>query len=85
MSVVTLRILIFGPLAKAAAARELTADIAAGALCGHAVRNALIQTYPAFKALIIQARLAVNHTFVSDDTAVCIDDEIALISPVNGG
>ena len=50
------------------------------------VKPALSQRTPALKAVINNARIAVNQEFIADDRQVLHStDEIALIPPVSGG
>ena len=50
------------------------------------VKPALSQRTPALKAVINNARIAVNQEFIADDRQVLQStDEIALIPPVSGG
>ncbi|WP_198849710.1 molybdenum cofactor biosynthesis protein MoaE [Alicyclobacillus sp. SO9] len=49
------------------------------------LRKLLIDEYPAQKAALTSALIAVNQTYVPDETQIDIQDEVALIPPVGGG
>jgi molybdopterin converting factor small subunit len=54
---------------------------------GDTVRDVIhrIRSLPAASGLPPIPRVAVNRSFVTEDTALCLTDEIAIIPPVAGG
>ncbi len=77
-------ILLFGPAAHVVdhdrAEVETTAPCSVGQL-----KALTAQQYPQITELLEVGRLAVNQSFVSEETLVGLDDEIALITMVSGG
>lgn len=78
------RVLIFGPLARDLAAREIAVEVAEPATVA-AVNAALVQRFPERAAFFRSARIAVNHAFAKPDQPVGPRDELALIELVSGG
>jgi len=80
----TIRVLIFGALAREMSCKELVVDV-----CAHAtvrdVNASLAAKFPPKAAFFHSARLAVNHTFAMPDAPVQPTDEVALIELVGGG
>lgn len=81
-----MRILVFGPLARAAGASSIVVDVAKGASLAEA-RARLTQARPELAAMVRACRFAVDHSFVADEEAVQPNegDEVALIGLVSGG
>jgi molybdopterin synthase sulfur carrier subunit len=63
---------------------ELTLEVAAGTQVGQ-VCEILLQKYPVLEPWRRQTRFAVNLDFVSENTDLQPNDEVALIPPVSGG
>ncbi|SEM67680.1 molybdopterin converting factor subunit 1 [Lihuaxuella thermophila] len=49
------------------------------------LRERLISTYPEHERSIRSCMIAVNHEYVTQETAIKTGDQIALIPPVSGG
>ena len=80
----TIRVLIFGSLARELSCKDSAVDVAEPATVGD-VNQALAAKHP-FKAAFFQsARLAVNHAFAVPNSPVQQGDEVALIELVGGG
>ena len=80
----TIRVLIFGSLARELSCKDIAVDVAEPATVRD-VNQALAAKHP-FKAAFFQsARLAVNHAFAKPDAPVQPNDEVALIELVGGG
>ena len=80
----TVRVLIFGALARELSCREIVVEVQTPASV-RGVNQALAERYPAKSAFFRGARLAVNHSFAPQDAAVQPGDEVALIELVGGG
>ena len=80
----TIRVLIFGSLARELSCKDIAVDVAELATVRD-VNQALAAKHP-FKAAFFQsARLAVNHVFAAPSSPVQQGDEVALIELVGGG
>ena len=84
MSAVCLTVLLFGPQAALAGARELRLPLDSGATVAQ-VRAALGAACPALAPSLPASRFAVNHAFAAETDPVAASDEIALIGMVSGG
>ncbi|MCE9619234.1 MAG: MoaD/ThiS family protein [Planctomycetes bacterium] len=80
----TIRVLIFGSLARELSCKEIAVEVAAPATVS-GVNRALAAKYPAKASFMSSARLAVNHAFAKPEAAVQPGDEVALIELVGGG
>jgi len=49
------------------------------------LRRALSENFKTLSPALATIRVAVNQTFVEDDTVLAPGDEVALIPPVSGG
>lgn len=52
---------------------------------GADVLTALAEAYPVLASYRSFIRLAVNHSYVTEDVVIQPGDEVALITPVSGG
>ena len=80
----TIRVLIFGSLAREMSCKELVVDVCAPATVRD-VNASLAAKFPPKAAFFQSARLAVNHAFATPDVPVQATDEVALIELVGGG
>jgi len=80
----TIRVLIFGALAREMSCKELVVDVCAPATVRD-VNMSLAAKFPHKNTFFQSARLAVNHTFAKPDAPVQPTDEVALIELVGGG
>jgi molybdopterin converting factor small subunit len=80
----TIRVLIFGALAREVSCKEITIDVTAPATVRD-INQALAAKHPSKAAFFRSARLAVNHAFAKPDAPVQPTDEVALIELVGGG
>ncbi len=80
----TVRVLIFGELARELSCSEIAVDVPNPATVRD-VNRALAAKFPAKEALFVSARLAVNHAFTAVDSPIQQSDEVALIELVGGG
>jgi len=78
------RVLLFGPEADAAGAREVRVEVPSGATCAD-LRSRMETDIPALGPSLGSGRFAVNSEFAPDSAPVREDDEIALIGLVSGG
>ncbi|SFJ29863.1 molybdopterin converting factor subunit 1 [Thermoflavimicrobium dichotomicum] len=51
----------------------------------HQLRERIIKSYPQHQHTIEMCMIAVNHEYVTEETIIRKDDQIALIPPVSGG
>ncbi len=79
-----LKVLLFGPQARLAQARELTLSLPDGARAAD-IAPAVSRICPALAPTLDHTRIAINHAFAQDDSPVCPTDEVALIGLVSGG
>lgn len=75
--------LLFGPQAQHAKAREITVIVQQPT--AREVLSALAQNADSLASSLPASRLAVNHQFVDDDHRLEPSDEVALIGMVSGG
>lgn len=80
-----LEVLLFGPQAALAGAREVRVALEGSEATPAAVLAALAEGAPALAASLGASRLAVNHEFAAADTVVRPGDEVALVGMVSGG
>ncbi len=80
----TIRVLIFGSLARELSCKEIEVDVAPPSTV-RGVNRALAEKYPAKAAFMNSARLAVNQAFAQPEAPVKPGDEVALIELVGGG
>ena len=80
----TMKVLLFGPAAKAENSRHAEVRVSLPSTAG-AVLQALASQHPALAFALPGSRLAVNHAFAEPDSAVRQGDELALIAMVSGG
>ena len=79
------RVLVFGPQAlKIEATEAWVRDIEFPIRVSDLITE-LARQYPALKSSIVVSRLAVNQEFVSPESFVQADDEVALIGLISGG
>lgn len=77
------RVLLFGPEARALGTREATVEVTPPVTCAQ-VLAALASQFPSLGTLG-NARLAVNAEFAAPSFAIAPGDEVALIGMVSGG
>ena len=77
-------ILMFAAAREAAGRESIEVDVAVNATAGEVIQ-AIGSQLPQLAALLPSCRLAVDSQYVSDDSIVSPDCEIALIPPVSGG
>lgn len=80
----TVRVLLFGTLAKEFEAREIRLELPVGARVRDA-NAALAARLPSRSALPGSARIAVNGRFASADSALAENDELVVVELVGGG
>lgn len=80
----TVHVRIFAGLAEDFQQPELTVS-AQLPITVQDLRKLLIESYPAQKAALTSALIAVNQNYVPDETEINPQDEVALIPPVGGG
>jgi len=80
----TIRVLIFGALAREMSCKEITIAVTASATVRD-INQALAAKHPSKAAFFQSARLAVNHAFAAPGSPVQQADEVALIELVGGG
>lgn len=78
-------VLLFGPMAERAGRASVAVDVAGGAVTVAGIRDELIRAQPELAQALIGCRLAVNHTFGSEETKIHPGDEVAVIGFVSGG
>lgn len=77
-------ILLFGPAARVVDKDRVEIETTAPCSVGQ-LKALTAQQYPQLKELLDVGRFAVNQSFVSEETLVGLDEEIALITMVSGG
>lgn len=80
----TVRVLLFGPFARAFDARQIRLDLPVGARVRDA-NAALASRLPDHAELLVKARLAVNGRFAPPDAALAEGDEVVVVELVGGG
>lgn len=81
----TVNVLLFGPQAQLADARQLAVDVAGESVTARAVLEALGEASAELRDSLRTSRLAVNHEFADAETTIKPGDEVALIGMVSGG
>ncbi len=81
----TIRVLLFGPMAQAAGAKQLEVPIDGNAIACSELRKRVVAVCPPLERLLPACRFAVNQQFVTDEHMVQPTDEVALIGMVSGG
>lgn len=84
MDVVPVKVLFFSALREAVGVASLPLDLPVSAT-GTDLLDALCRRYPVMVPYRPAVRLAVNQTYVPDQTPLAAGDEVALITPVSGG
>jgi molybdopterin converting factor subunit 1 len=74
----------FAALREITGLREETLDIAEGATVAD-MRAYLLERYPALSNALARAVSAINHQYVTPETALKAGDELVFIPPVGGG
>jgi molybdopterin converting factor small subunit len=80
---VTVRVKCFSIVKSVFECDEIEVDVAGGATAGDVI--ARVQAMAEGRLDGLPMRLARNHAFVVDGETVGVDDELALIPPVQGG
>lgn len=80
----TVKVLLFGPIAAAAGASECIVRLGDDRSSA-AVLHRLGEDRPAIRPLLAGARLAINSAFAAPQTPVAANDELAVIGLVSGG
>jgi molybdopterin converting factor subunit 1 len=80
----TVRVRLFARARDLAGADVVDVTLPAGATVAD-LRARLAVEYPALRALLPRAAVAVNEDFAGDATAIPPGAEVALIPPVSGG
>lgn len=80
----TFRVLLFSVLRQRMGEGTLLVEMPSPTT-GAALLDQLAADYPAFADYRGVVRIAVNHEYASEDRAVGVEDEVALITPVSGG
>lgn len=80
-----LTIQLFGSAAQLANRTRLVVDVCDKTVTCARLRTVIVQHCPQIENLMPSARLAVNYSYVAEDTIVSDQDEIALIQAVSGG
>jgi molybdopterin converting factor small subunit len=79
---------VFAGIREAVGVESLTTEIVSG-MTACRLKQQLASEYPVAAALIQVSRLAIDQSFVSDETHLLLNpksvEEIALIPPVSGG
>lgn len=81
----SIRILLFGPMAKEAEAGTVRIDIDGDRVTCAALRGLLATAYPRLAKLLPACRFAVNSRFAGEEQVITPADEVALIGMVSGG
>jgi molybdopterin converting factor subunit 1 len=77
-------VLLFGPLADAAAAAKVRFSLPPDTCVGDLVRQ-VGERFPAIRGRLASTAVAVNREYVARSAALRDGDEVALIPPVSGG
>ncbi|MGA2499707.1 MAG: MoaD/ThiS family protein [Tepidisphaeraceae bacterium] len=85
MTTSELTVLLFGPLADKASARQIRMSLPVGSRTCADLRKALAAAEPRLAPLLPACRIAVNQAFAAEDRLLLNTDEIALIGLVSGG
>lgn len=81
----TYKVLLFGPQATLAGSREVDVMLESATVTATDIIEELSKSLPSIKASLATSRLAVNHEFVTAETEVDPNSEIALIGMISGG
>lgn len=81
---IQIHVRLFSQLRDVMGQSALSVTLPAGATGRHLLDH-LVAQYPALQRFQPVIRLAVNHAYVVNDTALEDGDEVALITPVSGG
>jgi molybdopterin converting factor subunit 1 len=77
-------VMLFSTARAAVRAESVTVSLPAGATVGE-LKSGLAAAYPALKALLGTAAIAINLEYALADQIIDCRDEIAVIPPVSGG
>jgi len=77
-------VLFWGPCRTLAATDRAALDVPDGADVA-TLRRTLAERFEPLEPALPTVRIAVNQSFVADDTVLESGDEVALIPPVSGG
>lgn len=80
----TVRILLFAGLRQLAGKSVIELELP-GALTVETVREALFNSHPELRTLVLSSRWAIRDEFISLQTGVTDGDELTIIPPVSGG
>jgi molybdopterin converting factor small subunit len=78
-------VLVFGPMAEAAGAKQLTIHLAGDCLTCSALRYEIQRQYPQLATMLRSCRFAVNCAFAEEARELDGTEEVALIGLVAGG
>jgi len=76
---------LFGQERQALGTDTAPVDVVTERVTCAELRDRLAESHPAIAERLPWCRFAINYEFASDDTAVHVDDEVALIGAVSGG
>jgi molybdopterin converting factor small subunit len=77
-------VLLFGPAAMAAGARQVAVKVAHGCTSAE-LRAAMLEQHAALRPVMAWGRVVVNHAYSPPGTVIRAGDEVALIALVSGG
>ena len=77
-------VLMFAAAREAAGCDSIKVKVADDALARDLI-EAIEHGLPELKPMLPSCRLAADNKYVANDTAISVDQEIALIPPVSGG
>lgn len=80
----TIKVLLFAAARQTAGDSSATVQLPDGASYAQ-LKTALAEQYPALAPIVSVSRLAAGGEFVSDESPVDSNVELALIPPVSGG
>ncbi len=80
-----LTVQLFGSAAELANRTRLVVEVCDKTVTCTRLRTVIVQYCPQIENLMPSARLAINCSYVAEDTLVSDQDEIALIQAVGGG
>ena len=80
----TLRVRLFARARDLAGADSVAVELPAGATVAE-LRARLGEAYPALRALLRRAAVAVNEDFAGDSARIPPEADVALLPPVSGG
>ena len=76
---------LFGPLSRMAGGSEVTVHVDGSACRSAEILTGLATAVPAIAPALAHCRLAVNHSFATEQQPIAATDEVALIGLVSGG